>query len=165
MEEIIDVFDINGNKLNKTIVRGVEEKELKEGEYIKAVAIWIKNGIRYLIQKVSKSKGSYMAVTSGMVPTGGNSLSQAVIECKEELDFDVKPQDLKYLGKIYVEYVIIDTYLYDSEVDLEEYEFTLQDSEVEKIAWYTKDEIEDMILKDELRYSSSQEYLKFIKNL
>lgn len=165
MEEIIDVYDINGNPINKTIVRGREESELKDGEYIKAVAIWIKNGIRYLIQKVSKEKGGWLAVTSGVIPTGGDSLSQAVVECKEELDFDIKKEDLQYLGRIYVEYVIIDTYLYEGETDLEEYGFTLQESEVENIAWYTKDEIEDMILKDELRYSTSQEYLKFIKQL
>lgn len=165
MEEIIDIYDINGNRLNKTIVRGKDEGCLKEGEYIKAVAIWIKNGIRYLIQKVSKAKGGYWAVTSGMVPTGGDGLTQAVVECKEELDLDINKKHLQYLGRVYVEYVIIDTYLYESETDLEEYDFTLQESEVEKIAWYTKDEIEDMILKDEMRYSTSQEYLRFIKNL
>lgn len=163
MEEIIDVYDIHGNKLNKTIIRG-HSQDLKDGEYVKAVAIWIKSGIRYLIQKVSKEKGSWWAVTSGAVPTGQTSLTQAVVECKEELDLDVSTEDLEYLGTIYVKDVIIDTYIYDADNNLEDYNFSLQESEVEQIVWLTKDEIEDMIIKDNVRYSTSQEYLKFIKD-
>jgi len=163
MEEIIDVYDVYGNKLNKTIIRG-HSQELKDGEYVKAVAIWIKSGLKYLIQKVSKEKGSWWAVTSGAVPTGATSLSQAVVECKEELDLDVTTDQLQFLGTIHVKDVIIDTYIYDSEEDLENYNFSLQESEVEAITWLSKDEIEDLIIKENVRYSTSQEYLKFIKD-
>ena len=163
MEEIIDVYDVHGKKLNKTIVRG-HSQDLKDGEYVKAVAIWIKSGLKYLIQKVSKEKGSWWAVTSGAVPTGATSLSQAIVECKEELDLEITTDQLQFLGTIYVKDVIIDTYIYESEEDLESYNFSLQESEVEQIVWLTKDEIEDMIIKENVRYSTSQEYLKFIKD-
>ena len=160
--EIVDVYDIHGNKLNKTIVRG-NGQDLKTGEYVKAVSIWIKSGIRFLIQKVSKEKGDLWAVTSGAVSSGYESLEQAVIECKEELDLTVKKEDLQYMGNMIFNNVIIDVYLYDSEEDLEAINFTLQESEVAEIAWLSGNEIEDMILRGDLRQSSCESYLKYIK--
>ncbi|MBQ7352210.1 MAG: NUDIX domain-containing protein [Clostridia bacterium] len=160
--EIVDVYDIHKNKLNKTIVRGHSE-DLQEGEYVRAVSIWIKSGIRFLVQKVSKEKGSWWAATSGALSTGNESLDQAVIECKEELNLDVKKVQLQYVGDLIFNDVIIDVYLYDSDEDLEAVELTLQESEVEKVAWLSANEIEDMILKGELRQSSCESFLKYIK--
>ena len=83
--EVLDVYDVHGNKLNKTTVRG--NLELVEGEeFIKIVTVWFRSGIRYLIQLTSEQKGSIYAVTGGHVPTGSTSREQAKVECKEELD-------------------------------------------------------------------------------
>ena len=57
--EILDVYDVHSNKLNKTTVRG--NLELIEGEeFIKIVTVWFRSGIRYLIQLVSEEKGSVL---------------------------------------------------------------------------------------------------------
>lgn len=163
--EILDVYDIKGNKLNKTTVRG--NLDLKEGEeFIKIVTVWFRSGIRYLIQLVSEEKGSIYAVTGGHIPTGSTSREQAKVECKEELGFDLEDDKLTYLGPVYEKRVIIEVYLYeDEDRDLEEVEFTLQKEEVAEVVWLTKDEMEDMILKGILRDSTAHQYMELIKNM
>lgn len=163
--EILDVYDIKGNKLNKTTVRG--NLQLKEGEeFIKIVTVWFRSGIRYLIQLVSKQKGSEYAVTGGHVPTGSTSREQAKVECKEELGFDLDDDKLKFIGSVVETRVIIDVYLYeDEDIDLEEVEFQLQEEEVESVVWLTKDEMEDMILKGILRDSTAHQYMVYIKDM
>ena len=162
--EILDVYDVNGNKLDKTTVRG--NLNLNEGEYVKIVTVWFRSGIRYLIQLTSEQKGSIYAVTGGHVPTGSTSREQAKVECKEELGFDLEDSKLKYIGPVVEKRVIIDVYLYeDEDMDLEEVEFTLQEEEVESVCWLTKDEMEDMILKGIFRDSSAHQYMVYIKNL
>lgn len=162
--EILDVYDINGNKLPKTVDR--DNKDLNDGEYVKVSVVWIKNGIRYLIQLASEEKGGEYATTGGHVPTGVTSRDQAIVECKEELGIDLKDECLSYLGPIYLRRAIMDVFLYeDDETDLEELEFNLQKEEVESVVWLTKDEIEDMILKGNLRESTAKHYLQYIKNM
>ena len=160
--EILDVYNVHGEKIGKTIERGTK---LPEGEYIKVVSIYIKNGIRYLIQKTSEQKGHIIAMTGGAVSKDNDSFTQAIIECKEELGIDLKKECLKQVGTFYREDAMFDVFLYeDEDTDLEEYPFILQESEVESIMWLTKNEIEDLILKEELRESSCQSYLQFIKD-
>ena len=163
--EILDVYDIKGNKLDKTTVRG--NLQLKEGEeFIKIVTVWFRSGIRYLIQLVSKQKGSEYAVTGGHVPTGSTSREQAKVECREELGFDLDDDKLKFIGSVVETRVIIDVYLYeDEDIDLEEVEFNLQEEEVESVVWLTKDEMEDMILKGILRDSTAHQYMVYIKDM
>ena len=163
--EILDIYDIHGNKLNKTTVRG--NLNLIEGEeFIKIVTVWFRSGIRYLIQLVSEEKGSVYAVTGGHVPTGSTSREQAKVECKEELGFDLEDSKLTYLGPVYEKRVIIDVYLYeDEDGDLEEVDFALQKEEVDSVYWLTKDEMEDMMLKGILRDSTAHQYMEFIKKL
>lgn len=61
---------------------------------------------------------------------------------------------------------ILDVYIYeDEDVDLEEEKFVLQESEVESISWLSKNEIEDLILKDNFRPSSATQYMQLIRNM
>jgi len=162
--EKLDIYDINGNKLNKICIRG--EGKLLDNEYFLVTTIWIKSGIRYLIQLTSEQKGSVYAVTGGHVTSGRTSLEQIKTECKEELNFDLDDSKLKFMGKVYFNKMICDTYFYeDDEQDLETINFQLQKEEVEDVLWLTKDEIEDMILKNIFRESSAMQYMKFIRNL
>lgn len=54
--EFLDLYDQNGNKLNKKILRG--DKNLAEYEYIKLVTVWLKCQNKYLIRKTSKQSGA-----------------------------------------------------------------------------------------------------------
>ena len=161
--ELIDLIDINGNKINKTIVRGHSD-EINEGEYVPVVAIYLRSGIRYLIQYTSEAKGNLYATTGGVVSSGHEPLEQAVIEVEEEIGLKLKESDLKYLGNIVRDDIIMFVYIYeDDSCEIENYPFKLQESEVDSIYWLSKNEIEDLILKGLLRESTCEHYLKFIK--
>lgn len=160
--ELLEVCDINKVPTGKVIARG---EKLGKDEYIRGVSIFIKNGIRYLIQLTSKEKNSVYAVTGGCLSKGNDSITQAVIECQEELGLDIEKENLTFLGTVLINDVIIDSYIYEnSDRDLEEFDFVLQKEEVEKILWLSKDEIEDMILKDMIRKSTAQAYLQYVKD-
>ena len=161
--EILDLYNIKGEKLNKTIERG---QKPNDNEFIKLSTIWIKSDIRFLIQKCSEEKGGEYAVTGGHVTSGNTSIEQAIIESKEELDIDLKAEDLEFLGSIYRGKAIFDIYLYeDEDYTLSERNFELQKSEVEDICWLSKNDIEDLIIKGEFRESSAEQYFKYIKNI
>ena len=81
------------------------------------------------------------------------------------MGLDIEKENLTFLGTVLINDVIIDSYIYEnSDRDLEEFDFVLQKEEVEKILWLSKDEIEDMILKDMIRKSTAQAYLQYVKD-
>ena len=160
--EKLDLYNIQGEKLNKTINRG---EKPNEGEFIKLSVIWIKSDIRYLIQVCSEEKGGEYAVTGGHVSAGNTSRKQAIVEAEEELGIILKEEDLEFLDSVYRNHAIFDVYLYeDEDYTLSNKKFDLQKSEVEEICWLSKNDIEDLIIKGMFRESSAEQYFKFIKN-
>ena len=158
--EILDLFDKNGTPLNKTIARG--SKAFLEGEYIKIVTVWIKCKDKYLIQKTSTNKHNEFAVSGGHIPTGKTPQTQAIIEIKEELGINLKESDLNYLGNMIWGHAIFETFIvFDDQFD--QYQFTLQKSEVENIDWFTSQELDQLISNSNFRTSSALQYKKFIK--
>ena len=158
--ELLDLFDKNGNKLNKTIIRG---EELSENEYIKLCVIYLKSNDKFLVQKCSKQKGGMFAITGGHVSSGNTSKQQAVLEVKEELSLDIDINNLVFLGNIYETSAIFDVFLYDDK-ELINKKITLQESEVESISWLSTTEIESLIEQNLVRASSVKHFSCFIKN-
>ncbi len=158
--EILDLYNAKGERLGKTIERG--SKDMSEGEYIKLAVLWIKCKDKYLIQKTSQEKGGEYAVTGGHVPAGIDSLEQAVVEAEEELGLKLYVGDLDFLGNILLKHAMFDVYIYEND-KLNEFDFVLQESEVEKVEWLPKDEIENLIDEGLVRKSSVKHYEKFIK--
>ena len=159
--EILDLYDIDGNKLDKTIIRG-EEKPGKD-EYIKLCVVYIKCGDKFLYQKCSVAKGGEFAVTGGHVSTGHDSATQMVIELQEELGLNIDKTKLQLIGHMVRDVALFDIYMYEDD-SLLDYNFVLQESEVESIHWFTKPEIESLIERGLVRKSSCIHYEKFIKN-
>ncbi len=157
--ELLDLYDINGNKLGKTILRG---EKPNENEFIKLVVVYIKSEEYFLFQKCSSQKGGEFAVTGGHVSSGNNSKGQACIEIEEELGLTIDENRLKFLGNIFRGNAIFDVYLYEDE-SLKNFDFKLQKEEVEDVLWLSKPEIEDLINRGLVRQSSCQHYNKFIK--
>ena len=157
--EILDLYNANGEKLNKTIARG---QKPVEGEYIKLAVVYVKCGDKYLLQKCSKEKGGEYAITGGHVPSGFTSLQQACVETEEELGLHLSTNDLKYLGSMPRGSAIFDVFLYEND-NLKDFNFVLQEEEVEGVYWYTKAQIEKMIEQGVVRKSSCLHYEKFIK--
>ncbi len=157
--EKLDLYDINGNKLEKTIFRG-NKPELDE--YIKLTVIYIKSEDYYLLQKCSIEKGGEYAVTGGHMSAGNTSKEQAYIEIKEELGLSIDTAKLQFLGNIVKGQAIFDVYLYE-DANLKDFKFKLQKEEVELVHWLTKSQIEELINKGLVRKSSCLHYNKFIK--
>ncbi len=163
--EILQLFDIDGKKLNKTIERG---QKPEEGEFIKLAVVHFKSGDKYMLQLTSEAKGSEYAATGGHVPAGFDSDEQAVVECQEELGITIDKESLNFLGSIKTPRAIFDVYLLEDD-SLINKEFALQDEEVEALVWLTVDQIENLILEEELgsgkkvRESTKKQFYQFIK--
>ena len=158
--ELLDLVDINGNSLGKTVERG--NCEIKEGEYIVITVVYLKSNDKYLLQLTSKEKGNVYAVTGGHVPHGLTSREQTVVECKEELGLDLDIDRLEYLGVVYRKQAMFTVYLYEDDNLINE-KITLQEEEVADAFWLTKEEIDSLIEKDLVRESTCKSYNKFIK--
>ena len=106
MQEMLDTFDKQGNKLKP------QTREFCHGEnpncYHKAVWIWIinENG-ELLVQKRSSLKKNFPnkwdMPSAGHVDAGETLLQACVRETKEELGIDTKPQDYIFLKEILAE--------------------------------------------------------------
>ena len=99
--EILDILDKNGN-----IIGSKERKEIyKDGDIHRTVHIWIINDKNeLLVQKRSPKKETFANLwaisTAGHVISGETSIQAALRELKEELDLNVKEEELKYLFTI-----------------------------------------------------------------
>ncbi len=158
--EILDIYDANGKRTGKTIERG--SKDLQEGQFIKLAVVWIKCKNKFLIQKASSAlKDGKYAVSGGHVPAGVESRKQAAVELNEELGIDIRQDKLKFLGMLKMKTRIFDVYLYEDDT-LNKQKFTLQESEVDGVYWFTKDEIKTLIAKDLFRKSSQLHFEAYI---
>ena len=157
--EKLDLYNANGEKLNKTIFRGTKPED---GEFIKLAVIYIKSGNKYLLQKCSEEKGGEYAVTGGHVTAGNTSEEQAVIEIKEELGVNIDKTKLTFAGSLFKGKAIFDVYIYEDD-SLLNFNFELQAEEVANIYWLEKSEIEVLINNGVVRESTCLHYNKFIK--
>ena len=158
--ELLDIYDIDGNKTGKTIERG--NKNFQDGEYIKLATVWLKSQGKYLIQKCSAERDSEYAVTGGHVTSGNTPLQQAAIEVKEELNLDIDENSLIYLGNIIRGHAMFEVFLYQDDKIIN-HPFTLQQEEVEDILWLDSLEINNL-KNNGLRPSTLQQFEKYIKD-
>ena len=154
--EILDLYDDNGNKLNKTIVRG---NKPNEGENIMLSIVFIKDKDgKYLIQKTSKEKGNQYSTTGGHVTHGEDGLTTIIREIKEELGIDASKDYLKFVNKIKFpnKQCIFNIYeLLIDNIDIKN--ITIQESEVEFVELLSKDEIKKII--EEEKFLASHAYI------
>ena len=97
-KEYFDILDENGNKTGKTKLRSEVHRD---GDWHRAVHIFIfnKDG-DVLLQRRCATKDSnpnMLYINAGHISSGDDSLDTAVRELKEELDLDVKPEDLTFI--------------------------------------------------------------------
>ena len=143
-EEILGIYNIQGESLNRTAPRGTV---LKTGEYYLAAHVWIKNSSEaYLIQKRTESKDAWpgiWATTAGTIPAGEEPLSGAVRELEEELGLIASPNELRFIGQsLQNSYV---TYIWLLERDVNAHEITMQEEEVSAVIWAKEAVIRTMI--------------------
>lgn len=98
-KEYFDLLDENGNKTGKTKLRSEVHRD---GDWHKAVHIWIINDKgEILLQRRCATKDSNPNMldisSAGHLSAGDESLSGAIRELKEELNLSVTAEDLQFI--------------------------------------------------------------------
>lgn len=152
--EYFDILDENGNKTGKTKLR----KEVhKDGDWHKAIHIWIVNNNKeILLQRRCATKDSNPNMldisSAGHLTAGDESLPGALRELKEELNIDVDPKELKYLCTLkkaskytstFINNEFDDVYLLRTNLKIEDMKF--QEEEISEIMYVTYDKFKEMI--------------------
>ena len=142
--ELIDLYDNDGNKTDKTYMRGDKSRKFNKNEHIPIVMIFIENSKgEFLIQKTSESKGSVYSSTGGHVDSGENIDDALVREVKEELGLDVNINEVKYLGHVITGAPI--RFLYYLKKDINTNDLRIDKEEVEKVRYMSENEINNLI--------------------
>lgn len=180
MEEIIDVLDEKTGNLTGEVISRNEAHEI--GKWHGAIHILIINRdkTKTLLQKRCAQKKLYPNMwdiaVGGHISAGENSLTSAQRELQEELGLDFNDFDMEKIGIIKEqlnnnglinnEYVTV--YLICEDVDIEK--IKLQEDEVSKIKWCSKEELNELIKKQIIiphvkEYEILNELLNDRKNL
>ncbi len=153
-EEYFDVLDENGNQTGKTKLRSEVHRD---GDWHRSVHIWILNEKGdVLLQRRCPTKDSNPNMLdiscAGHLTAGDDSLTGAVRELKEELDLDVRPEELKYIdtfrvSKHYTESFFNqefqDMYVLCTSKTIDEMRF--QKSEISEIMFVPYKKFKDMV--------------------
>jgi len=141
MKEKLDVFNVFGMKVLRSVTRG--EEELKRHEYTKAIHVWLQLlDDRILVQKRS-SKKSYLpgvwTAVGGAVSSGEKVDVSAIRETHEEMGLIFKNSEYKFIKTVISDSII--TYVYRVKADFHEDEIKLDKREVEDYKFITLTEL------------------------
>lgn len=154
MEELFDILDENGKKTFKVKERS---KVHRDGDWHKAVHIWIVNDKgELLLQRRSPNKDSDPNMLdiscAGHLSHGDDSITGALRELKEELDLDVDRNDLRYITTLkrspyhddgFVDNEFDDMYiLYTTKLISD---MNIQKEELSEILYVSYDKFKDMV--------------------
>ena len=157
MEEL-QVFDINGNLINKKVVRG----DTPTGsDYIMIVYVFIKNSDnKYLLERNATSG---MWVIPGGHVTDTDPKESVKRECMEELGIDIDTNDLKHVSMLNRHNRLFNLFYIELDTDINQ--IKLQKEEVKDVNYFTKEEIERLIENKEFRENNIEFYEELIKYL
>ena len=142
--ELLDVYDNNGNKTGKVIDRETPDSYLSENEHIPVSIIYIENSNGdFLIQKLTKYKGSMYSTPGGHVIHGEEPIDAVKREVKEELGLDISNDNIIYLGFLVYDYPIRFIFYLKKDIDLDN--LKLLKEEVESISYMSVDKIKELI--------------------
>lgn len=144
--ELLDVYDNNGNKTGRVVVRGDKSVVLNDDEHIAVGVIYIENNNgEFLIQKTSKEKGDNYSSTGGHIDSGETSLESIKRETKEELGLDIDNDDIVELVFLLYDKPIRFMFYLKKNIDVSD--LRIQEEEVESVKFMSINEINNLIEK------------------
>ena len=143
--ELWDIYDANGKKTGRTMVRG---SAFNEGEYHMVIHVCIFNakGEMLIQQRQSFKEGwpNLWDVTVGGSALAGESSHQAAErEVLEELGLTINLKGIRPVYTINFAHGFDDIYVLEQEIDLET--LKLQEEEVQAVKWASKEEVMGML--------------------
>lgn len=145
-QEVLDLYDDNFNKLDKTIIRRVDE--IPYGTNIMQSYILIKNNDKYLLEQSTERNNFRWSVPGGHVLTTETPETALERELKEELNIDNISYKKIDIVKFPYNKFIFNVFYSEDNIDLNELKF--QEEEVIQINWFTKEEILNLIEEEKI---------------
>jgi isopentenyldiphosphate isomerase len=152
MEEMLDVYDKNGNYL------GIRSKSFchgpNPGVYYKPVWLWIINSNKeVLLQRRAPTKkffpNKWDHPVGGHVHSGEDFISACQREAKEELGIDIKNDTLIYLGEFLEQtyWHIGRVYLLEKDISIND--ITIDTEELCDAKWFSFEEFKNILFSSE----------------
>jgi len=158
--ELWDLYDAQGNRTGKTMVRG---EEVPAGFYHLAVHIWPMNSRgEFLIQRRSPTvqwKPNLWAVTGGSAISGEDALTAARRELREEIGYDASPNELQQIACLKRTNSFCCVFCIQTDWPVSS--FSLQKEEVSDVAWCDKAKITRM-LSENMLYNYGDAYYRML---
>ncbi len=161
--ELRDLYNSKKILTGEVIEKG---EKVPSGKYYITVVVFIENDQgQFLLQKRVKKKGGKWATTGGHPKSGESSLEGIVTEISEELGINVKQNELTLFKTIQTEDDFVDLYYLKKNINIEN--IKIQDEEVEKVMWASREEINKLI-SDKVFSTNHEEFynycLEFLEN-
>ncbi len=161
--ELRDLYDCKRILTGEVLEKG---NEVPLGKYYITVAVFIENEKgEFLLQKRVVRKDGKWATTGGHPKSGESSLEGMVTEIQEELGVDVKQNELTLFKTIQTEDDFVDLYYLRKNINVED--IVIQEEEVEKVMWASRDQIKDLIDNEQFSSSHAEFYnycINFLSN-
>ena len=158
--EIWDLYDGNGQKTGRTMVRG---EEVPAGLYHLGVHIWPMNSLgEFLGQKRSMMvqwKPGLWAVTGGSAMAGEDALTAARRELREELGVDAGEDELRRIACLRRTNSFCNVFIIRTDRPAED--FVLQKEEVCAVRWCDADRLMRMVA-DNTFYNYGDAYFRML---
>ena len=145
-QEILDLYDNNFNKLDKTIRRRIDE--IPENANIMMSYILIKNNDKYLLEQADERNNFKWAIPGGHVLSNENGEQGLKRELFEELG--LKDLCIKHIDTIKFPYNNYIFNVYQTEDKIDTSNLILQPGEVLQVKWYSKNEILELIKENKI---------------
>lgn len=137
--EYRDLYDGNKNNIYERVKKG---NKIPKNRYYITVVIFIENDKGELLLQINK-KFNKWSITGGHPKSGESSLVGAQTELKEELNLDIKQNELKLFKTIKTEDDFVDLYYLKKNIDINS--IKMQFEEVADVNWFTRKQVDKMI--------------------